>query len=292
MNNEKNVSGFEAWPLILGAVLFAVLMDAFSKELSLSVSTWQATFLRWIFGLALFIPVIAWTGKKYLVWRRPTVHIWRVVLNLGSSAILFYSLSIMPLAAVVTIFFAEPLAVAALSAIMLREKILPHQWLAIVLGFAGVIWVLQPGTELFEPKNLIAIVGAIGFGATHVITKKYGRDEPTLTLMFWLALLTSLGAAPMAVLTWEPLTSKDIMLSAAVAFCGSAYSFFWIVGLKRGSAFVAALLSYLALPIAFLIGWVVFHEQPTSRMITGCATIVVAVYICSRRRRVTTTSAA
>lgn len=291
MKDNKAASGFEAWPLILGAVLFAVLMDSLSKELSLNVSTWQATFLRWIFGLAFFIPVIAWTGTKYLAWRRPSVHLWRVVLNLGSSAILFYSLSIMPLASVVTIFFAEPLAVAALSAIMLREKILPHQWFAIALGFAGVIWVLQPGTDLFEARNLVAILGAMGFGATHVITKKYGRDEPTLTLMFWLALLTSLCAAPMAIHSWQPLSGKDIALSAAVAFCGSAYSFFWIVGLKRGSAFVAALLSYLALPIAFLIGWLVFNEQPTTRMIMGCAAIVVAVYICSRRKRVAVPSA-
>lgn len=278
-------TGFEASHFILVATMFAVLMDALSKELSLSVGTWQATFLRWAFGLAFFIPVIAWSGTKYLVWSKPSVHFWRVCLNLGSSAILFYSLSILPLASVVTIFFAEPLAVAALSAVILQERIDGRQWIAIGMGFLGVIWILHPGTELFQPMAALAVVGAIGFGAVHVITKKHGRDEPTLTLMFWLALLTSLSAAPMAWYHWEPLTSKDLWLAAAVALCGSGYSFFWILGIKRGSAFIAALLSYLSLPIAFVVGWLAFDEMPTMRMITGCAVIILAVYLCSRWRR-------
>ncbi|HXH04021.1 MAG TPA: DMT family transporter [Candidatus Competibacteraceae bacterium] len=269
------------------AVVAGVGMDTLGKLATAEADTWQVVFLRWLYGMLLTLPLFLWHqgGRRAgLLQGSRRMHLLRGALSILGSYCLYYALGALPLSTALSIYFTEPLLTLLLASLVLGERVPPRCWLAAALGFVGVLLIARPwhdGGQL--GSSLVALLGAACWAALSVITKHLGRSESTVSLMLWLAVLATLLSVPFAAQGWRPLEWSDHGLLLGVAALGSVYSFFWIVGLKLGPAAIMANMLYLALPLAYVVGWLVFDERPGSAVLAGSAVIVAAVYLATQR---------
>ena len=181
-------------------VLCMVGLDVCAKWLLDTYSISQLVLLRCGFSATL----IFWYGLTRaapgsLKPHRPLLHLGRSVLMTGSMVAFFYALSRISLAEILTFAFAAPLIVTALSRPLLGESVGPQRWVAVLVGFCGVLVVLQPGRGLAEPAALIALVGAALYALLSVSARRLSATETTIALslyLFPLPMLLSFIARP------------------------------------------------------------------------------------------------
>lgn len=273
---------YQAMGLVLIAVVAGVTVDSLTKLAGQSIGTWQLLFLRWAFGFALYLPLALYRPSA-VRWNRPSVHVVRLAISLVACYCLYYSLRHLPLATCVTVFFAEPLFMLPLSAWLLKERVAYSDWAAVVAGFVGVLIIARPGADGLQMAVLVAAVGAITFSTLHVMNKRWGKTESTPALMFWMAATMALATAPMGLSEWQPVGNGIWLVMCLVAVSGLVYGLCWITAVKIGTVSRIAALSYLALPLSYLIGWWCFGEPLQPQVLAGSIVIVAAVLIVGRR---------
>jgi len=268
--------------LILLAVVAGVSVDSLTKEAGQSLGTWQLLFMRWVFGVCLYIPVALYDPAG-IRWRRPGIHIIRVIISVVACFCLYYSLTHLDLATCVTVFFAEPLFMLPLSALLLSETVGLAEWTAAAAGFAGVLIIARPGPAGLQPAVLVATLGTLAFAAMHVMNKRWSRTESTRSMMFWMAVMMTLFTAPMGLAQWHSPDLGLLALVALMAFFGLVYGAAWITAAKIGNVSRIASLSYLALPLSYLVGWRFFGEPLKPSVLKGSLLILGAVIFAGRR---------
>jgi drug/metabolite transporter (DMT)-like permease len=267
-----------AYLLAVLAVLTGSGMDIFGKSAMglAGVDAWQAVALRWVFGLALILPVLlALRRLPRMASRR--VHILRMLLSVGASWCYFEALSRLPLSLVVTVFYAEPLIALPLVRWMLRERLDWPRLAALLVGFGGVALAAQPAGSTDLAGICIAFLGALCWATLFVVTKRYGQQESVLDLMFWMALACTLFAAPVALADWQPLPAAAWWGILGIALCGWVSSLCWLTALKSLDALVMTTLGYLGLPVSFAAAVVLFGEAPAAATWIGAALVLLAV---------------
>jgi hypothetical protein len=155
------------------------------------VSTPELAFYRFAFGLPPLLGWIWWSGNAG-AWRtqRPAAHAWRALVGLSTMLLAFGSLAYLPLAESTTIGFAAPLFAVMLSALVLKEKVGPHRWGAVIAGFLGVLLVMRPeGRDLPALGLGLAVAAAFGVGVVTITIRQIGRTEHPQTTVLADALL-------------------------------------------------------------------------------------------------------
>lgn len=275
--------------MAIAAVTAGVGMDVLAKAAAIDASPAQVTLLRWVYGLATLIPVLAvMRVRPGPVWR--PIHLARAWLNLIASFSLYYSLAHLPLSVVVAVFFLEPLVALALAALFLGERVSPLCLCGIAIAVLGILaMTLLDGAGLngwrFDSALIVALLGALAWGTMLVMTRSVGRQEPVLALMFWLSVLTSLGMAPMAALDWRPLSGEAHLFMAGVALLGTLYGVLGITVLRLAPVRVKAASSFLSLPLAFLAGYLIFGERPAPQVLIGGICVILGVLLAMRLPR-------
>ncbi len=271
-----------ALALILLAVVAGVTVDSLTKAVGQSMGTWQMLFLRWAFGVCLYLPIAIYDPPA-VRWRRPGVHVVRVAISLVACFCLYYSLTHLTLATCVTVFFAEPLFMLPLAALLLGERVGRADWGAAAAGFAGVLIIARPDAGGLHGPVLVAALGTLAFAAIHVMNKRWSRTESTRSMMFWMAVMMTLFTAPMGLAQWRPPSAGLLVTVALMAFFGLVYGAAWIVAAGIGNVSRIASLSYLALPLSYLVGWQFFNEPLKPAVLAGSVVILGAVILAGRR---------
>ncbi|MGE0213588.1 MAG: DMT family transporter [Parvibaculaceae bacterium] len=283
-------------------------MDATNKWLSGDYPFHQLLVMRAAVALPILFGVL-------LVRRLPArlpISIWPLVLTRGlilASGYVAFTLSIaaMPMANSVAIYFTMPLIVAALAGPMLGERVPGYRWLAIILGFAGVMVMVRPGSGVFEPAALIALYAALAYGTGQLFTRRIGlRAEPsalafhqnTIYLAVGLALglvfgwggLTSDIHPSIAFLTrgWVTPTGSDLCLMIGVGFLSAVAMLLFTQAYRSAEANLVAPFEYTAMFWAVLFGLVVFGDVPGLSTILGGGLVIFAGFymlLNDRRRR-------
>src|SRR5262249_19885210 len=148
--------------------------------------------------------------------------------------------------------YVEPLAAMVLASYFLREHLGWWRWLGVAITLAGILAMTGTSALSLDPMILVPMAGAVAGGSMQGITRSAGRSDNVLALMFWLAIATTLGMAPIAALQWQPLLLKDHLLMLGVAGLGTLYSLLALQTLKLAPVRVLATISFLSLPVAFL----------------------------------------
>ncbi len=175
--------------VLVGASVFPV-QDVIIKGLSSRYPALEIVFVRSLVALGLY----AW-----LLWRerdaatlpiqRPWLHVGRGALGLVSFTTYYMAIAAMPMATVTAVAFAAPLFVTTLSARVLGEQVDRRRWLAVLIGFAGVLVVLRPGARAFEPAALLALLSALCYASSQTITRDLGRTNSGASIAFTSTLL-------------------------------------------------------------------------------------------------------
>ena len=180
--------------VLVGASVFP-LQDVVIKRLSGDFPVLEIVFLRGLVSMWA-LALLAWweRGPAGLWTRRPGLHAVRGSLGIVSFTAYYMAIAALPLANVVAVSFASPLFLTALSAAALDEPVGGRRWSAVLIGLAGVLVVLRPGTSLFEPAALLVVVSALFYAVSQTITRHLGSTDAAATI----ALTSTLFSLPVA----------------------------------------------------------------------------------------------
>jgi drug/metabolite transporter (DMT)-like permease len=247
---------------------------------------------------ALVVPIVvaivlAGPGLASLRTDKPRAHLWRMVVGLSGMSFNFWAVTLLPLAEATSFGFSVPIFATILSALLLGEATGRHRWSAVVLGFVGVLIVLQPGGGAIPPGGaLVALAGAVLTASVTILIRQLGATERATTTVFWFSLssLVPLGLAlPFVVAAHDPVTYG---LLALTGVAGGVAQLALTGALRLAPVAVVLPMDYSSLIWATLIGWIVFDTLPGDTTWIGAPVIIASgLYIVWRehwlgRRRV------
>jgi len=272
--------------MIAGIAAFAV-MDATIKWLTADYPVPQVIALRSWFGL----PILVWLslregGLSALRTRRPLVHFGRYLLVLLLSLNFFWALSMMKLVDAIAIAFAAPIIITALSVPLLREAVGLRRWVAIGIGFCGVLIMLRPGMGVFQWAALAALGGALFYALLMITTRACKSTESTASLMLYPQIGISLTGIFMVFFFWVTPTPLDLALFAFAGLFGSIGVMCLTHAFRMAPAAVIAPFEYTALLWATLLGYLVWGELPDGITLLGASIVAASgLYILYRETR-------
>ncbi|MCJ8052120.1 DMT family transporter [Shinella curvata] len=278
-----------------GALFMAIAMAAFTcndalvKSVTHTMNTGQILFVRGLMTSALVL-VIAWRMGALGSWRtilQPAVAL-RLAAEIFASLTFISALGAMPLANVSAILQSLPLAVTLGAALFLGEQVGWRRWLAIIIGFAGVIIVVRPGPEGFSLAAIYAIASVIGAATRDLATRRIRSDVSTLFISVVTAIVITLvgGVLIVPMGGWQPM-SLEVVGRLAVASVLLLVGYQTIVNAMRvGEISFVAPFRYMSLIWAIVIGFLFFGELPDLWMTAGVSIIVASgLYTFYRKNR-------
>ncbi|MBB4003998.1 DMT family transporter [Aurantimonas endophytica] len=262
--------------------------DALAKALASNYSPLQILFLRNLIALPFAILIAAaMGGTAALRSHRPVTHLLRGLLWISAAFLFFSSLKYLALAEATALVFVAPLFITAISALFLRDPVGWRRWLAVLVGFAGVLIAVRPGAAAFQPASLLPIATALFYAALMISARWVDRRESVWTLLLYLTGAGALLSLLVVPFVWVPVQPEDYWLFAAIALFGTAGMTLMTQAFRLAPAVVVAPLDYTALVWATLIGWLFWNELPDSPVFVGAAIIVASgVFTIWRENRV------
>ncbi|TCL09022.1 threonine/homoserine efflux transporter RhtA [Shimia isoporae] len=281
--------------LMLGFCVMAPVGDALAKLLSTQMPMAQLVFVRFSVQAAILIPIVILTRRH---WRMSTrvfqLVIWRTLLHIAGIACMFTSLRYLPLADAVAIAFVMPFIMLLLGKYVLHEEVGLRRLLACVVGFVGTLMVIQPSFAKVGAPALLPLAVAFIFAFFMLITRKIAKDvDPismqavsgviaTVLLLPVLYFGASSGVADLEVIVPQ---GDIIWLLVAVGIAGTVGHLFMTWSLRYAPAATLAPMQYIEIPIAALVGWIVFADLPNGLAALGiCVTMGAGLYIVFRER--------
>lgn len=273
--------------MTLGMGAFAV-EDAFIKAATTRLVPGQILMMLGLAGAIVFGLAARRRGRR--IWSREALH-WAVMgrnaAEMIGSAAYVLALALVPLTLVTAVFQAIPLAVTMGAALFLGESVGWRRWAAILVGLAGVLIIIRPGAEGFEPASLLALVSVVGLGARDLFTRRIPQDLDTMQLSAW-------GFVAVALIGTVQLLSTGgalIPQGAEWWFLGGALgaglaAYWWLTEATRvGELSVIMPFRYTRLLFALVIGTLAFGERPDAWTIVGSALVVASgIYTVLRER--------
>jgi drug/metabolite transporter (DMT)-like permease len=188
----------------------------------------------------------------------------------------FRSLAYLPLAEATVLVFSAPIFIALLSGPLLREAVGLTGWAAVLLGFAGVLIIVQPGGAAFHPAALLALGTAFFYALFMLAARGIPRSEGILCMMFYVNFFPLLFSVPVAAAVWVPVALDDLWLLAAMAAAGSLGLTLIAQAFRMAPAAVVAPFDYTALIWAAGFGFLIWGDLPGLWTLVGAAVIVAS----------------
>jgi len=274
---------------MLAAVGLFALMDAGMKLLSAHYPSLQVAALRGASSLPL---VLLWalttTGWRPLLRVRWPLHLLRGGLGVVMIACFVYALRTLPLSTAYAIFFVAPLLITALSVPVLREHVGARRWLAIAIGFAGVVVVLRPSGEgMLTAAGFAVLVAALGYAVSAITVRVLARSDSNQAMVVWLLAIMAGGAGLLAAPGWLPLRGEDAWIIAGVGISGALGQWAITEAFRLGEASLLAPLEYSALAWGVGLDLALWGVVPDAVTWLGAAIIVASgLYLLRREKRV------
>lgn len=260
---------------LLAFGLFAA-HDALVKFLGGSYAPFQIVFFSVLLGFPLAtLMLMRDKTDGNLHPRHPWWTALRTCATVVTGICAFTAFSTLPLAQVYAILFATPLLITVLSIPVLGERVRLRRWIAVLVGLAGVLVVLRPGTTEMETGHLTALVAACSAAVASVVVRKIGRDERPIVLMLYPMLANACVMGAVLPFVYEPMPGLHfgaLALISGLAFCASLLV---IAAYRSGEAVVVAPMQYSQILWASLYGALFFGERVDATTALG-ASIVIA----------------
>ena len=279
-NLSPNLQG-ALW-LLLSCLGFSV-MATFVKFAAREVSPFEITFFRCFFGLLVLAPAIAWHGIGALRTKHLGMHAWRGILGATAMGCAYFGLSRMPLATYNALSFSKPLFAVILAVIVLRETVRWRRWAATIVGLLGVMIMMRPGTEAFDPNGLFALGDALSIAILITVLKKLPAYERPLAMLFYFGLVSSPIALLLALPHWSWPSGTTWLMLAAIGAIGALSQYWWILAFRTGEASAVAPFDYSRLLFSAVMGFAFFAEVPDGWTMAGAALIVASTIYIARR---------
>ncbi|SFI93010.1 DMT family transporter [Jannaschia pohangensis] len=266
------------WLMVATTLVFAI-QDGFSRHLAGEYNVLMVVMIRYWF-FAAFVMTIASRKAGGLraaaATSQPLVQAFRGLLLATEICVMVGGFVLLGLVESHAIFAAYPLLVAALSGPVLGEKVGWRRWLAIAVGFVGVLVILQPGVSVFAPAALLPLTAALMFALYGLLTRYVARKDTAATSFFWTGTMGAIAMTAVGIWFWEPMSPPDWGWMAALCVSGALGHWLLIRCYEVAEASTVQPFAYLQLVFASLIGVTVFGEALETHVLLGGAIVCAA----------------
>ena len=269
-------------------ILFAVaayfsfsILDAFQKTAVINHSIFQLLFIKYIFTLLLSCSE-AKRKKNYKFWQSNNVklQVLRSFFSIIESGCFVLAFRYLSLAEVHSVGSLTPVIIVALSALILKENVSPKIWIAIFVGFLGVLIILRPGLSIFDIKSLLPLMAAFFLGLYQVVTRKVSENDSTETSLFYTSLIGFIVMSILAFVYWQPLTLNSYFLFTGIGIFFSMGIYFQIIALSKARASIIQPFHYTLIFWAIILGYLVYDDLPNIPTIVGAIIIAASgIYV-------------
>ena len=276
----KNQLGFLY--MFLSVCTFSV-MDLLVKWSS-DYPTGEVLFFRGFFGLLPTYFLIPKNKlKTFYTTERSKEHLFRCLMGLMALIAIVVALRELPLAVVVSLSYAAPLFITVLSIFLLSEKVGVFRWLAVIIGFIGVIIIAEPGFKGMNYLYFLPLIFCIGMAFVTITIRKLSTTEPIWLISIFFTITISIAGLATIPMGWKMPNFQDFILLALIGVTGGSANLFLTQSYKLSEVSLVAPLKYLALLFAIFFGYFIWNEIPTIKTLIGASLVVLASLIIFRR---------
>ncbi len=277
---SKNQLGF--FYMFISVCAFS-LMDVIVKW-SDDYPVGQVLFFRGFCGI---IPILFLIPKdRYLNFyktTRPMLHFKRCLAGLIALVSIFVALRNLPLATVVSISFAAPIFITIFSIFLLNEKVGIYRWLAVLVGFVGIIFITEPGFSSLNLYYIYPIIFCLGLSYVAIAIRKLSSTEPAWLISFFFSFSIMLLSFLSFYQGWILPSLSDLFLLSMVGILGGLANLWLSQSYKYSEVSLVSPLKYLGLVFAIIFGYFIWNEIPTSKTLLGAFLVIVSSIIIFRR---------
>ena len=257
------------------------------RYLADTIPPFEQVFLRSVISLAIGLPMVIRVWRETAHTFRPNA-LGRLYAGRGLSTYIgvtawFFAIAALPLAEAVALHFTLPIIGLILSAVVLREHITRTRWMAVVIGFGGVLIILRPGAEAFDIMALVVLLSAAGYASGDIFTKLLSRTEPARLIVVNLNIYLIVFAAIPTALNWHTPPASDIPMILVMGVTAWAAHMCLAQAMKRADASVIIPMEFIRLPITAFAAYVFFAEIPGIWTMVGAAVIFFGTWQLARK---------
>ncbi len=249
--------------------------EALVRYLTEEYSPIQIAFIRFVvMSFLVAATIIGIRRKDLFVCTRWGLVAVRGVLSAFATAAFFYSLKFLALDDATTVYLSAPIFVALLAGWFLGERVSKARWVAIIIGFGGVAYVMQPGGGLFNLWALLALGSAGAYAVAMLINRALTRTEDSLTILFYMSVFGGLTLLPFMPFLWTSTPYWELPMLFAVGLLAACAQYCLVQAYRYAAANTVIIFDYMGIIYIAIISYVVFREVPSRELITGAAVLI------------------
>ena len=244
----------------------------------------QVLFFRGFFGI---LPLIFLIPRErfynFYYTKRPGLHLLRCISGLIALISIFIALRSLPLATVVSISFAAPIFTTILSIIFLSERIGFYRWLAVIVGFVGILIITEPGLNSLNIYYIYPIIFCLGLSYVAIAIRQLSKTEPVWLISLNFSLLISIAGISTIPFGWIMPSFKDLLLLSLVGILGGVANLWLSQSYKFSEVSLVTPLKYLGLIFGIFFGYIIWDEVPSLKTLLGALLVIFSSIIIFRR---------
>ena len=291
--------------LVLAALVISIQNIAI-KWIGGDYSAIEIVAIRSVVALPLTLLFYRYEGRQGLpTTQQPKLEYLRGVFLFLSYTTFMMGLAALPLAEIEAIRFSGPLMITLLSVVILGEKVGPRRWLALIIGFVGVLLIVKPGSATFNLGSIFILISVLFYALTTILTRKLQTTDSSATMAYYSSLVYLVAAivlAPLPALVgqvsdahpsiafliraWSMPIPIDLIIMAGLGLVWAGWMYLISRAYSLAEASVAAPFEYISLPINIMWGFLIWGEIPTWLTLAGAAlTLLSGMYVLYRERQ-------
>ena len=255
--------------LTVFAFLSVAIMSALGKAASPSVSSGVLVFFQNSISLVLLLPWVIRDGIGNLKTEHLGFHCVRGISGMLSQYFMFVALNYIPLVDAVLLVNAAPLFIPIITWIWLKHRIGVRLWLSLVIGFVGIVLILQPGRDVVNWATPLALVAGVFSAIALVTVGRLNNTEPSLRILFYYFLISTILTAPLLITKWSPPGPMDWIYMIGIGVTMAIAQLLLILAYERASPSRVSPFNYSVVVFSGIIGWFVWNEVPNALSIVG-----------------------
>jgi drug/metabolite transporter (DMT)-like permease len=272
---------------VSASIFVFALGNVLVKYLAAEYPVSEIVFFRSFFAL---IPILAiiWRGGKINVFRtrRPLAHLMRATMWLLSFYCWFFAIKLLPLADASAFSFTAPIFLTVLSVPLLGERVGPHRWAAVLVGFVGVVVMARPTGEVLQIGALYGIGNAVFYALGSLGVREMSRTEKSETIVFYTQLFGTALSGLSLLFVWVTPSWSDAAGMAVIGLGGGIGQYLMTQAYRYAPVAIVGTFTYTSIVWAVILGYLFWQDLPGLEVITGVAIVAASgLYILHRETR-------
>ena len=259
------------------------LMDIIVKW-SVDYPIGQVLFFRGFFGILFYFFIIPRDRlHNFYQTKRPGLHSLRCIAGLIAIVAIFIALRKLPLATVVSISFAAPIFTTIFSIFLLSEKVGIYRWLAVLVGFIGILIITEPGISELNIYYIFPIIFCLGLSYVAITLRQLSSTEPVWLISLFFSIAITLMSFITIPFGWVMPSFNHFVILSLIGILGGAANLWLSQSYKFSEVSLVTPLKYLTLVFAIIFGYFIWDEIPTVKTLIGAFLVIISTLIIFRR---------